>query len=226
MPIAVVGGLLIVGMNQGRSERSELVPTSIGHAITAVQIKSSTGDVKVSTGARAGTLELTRRLPRDVASSGYAADQRWDGTTLVLTPEANCGSSKAGCSIDYSLEVPEGTRITVETGSGDVQLDGTLGVIAAKTGSGDVELDDLRSASVSASTGSGDIDVSLKSAPDTLNLATGSGDVKAKLPEEATYDVVKSTRSGDEKVDIQTSSTSVHKVKIDTGSGDIELKPR
>lgn len=223
--VAIVG-LAVVGMNQGRSARSVDVPTNIDHAITAVQIKSGTGDVKVSTGARAGTLQLTRRLPRDLASSGYAADQRWDGNTLVLTPEASCGSSKAGCSIDYSLEVPDGTRITVDTGSGDVKLEGTLGVIAAKTGSGDVELDDLRSTSVSASTGSGDIDLSLKSAPDSLTLRAGSGDVKVRMPREATYDVTTNTGSGDDEVTVDTSSDSVHKVRVDTGSGDIELAPR
>lgn len=213
-------------MNQGRSERSVEVPTSIEHAITAIQITIGTGDVKVSTGARSGTLELTRRLPRGLASSGYAADQRWDGTTLVLTPEANCASSRAGCSIDYGLEVPEGTRVTVETGSGDIELEGRLGVIAAKAGSGDVELDDLRSTSVSASTGSGDIDVSLKSAPDTLTLKAGSGDVDAKLPGEATYDVVNNTGSGDEEVTVDRSADSVHKVRVDTGSGDIQIEPR
>lgn len=223
VPIVVVAGLAIIGLNRGWPSGTVEVHSALTHSVTAIEIKNDSGDVTVTTGARAGSVELTRRLPRGRASSASGAIETWNGDTLVLGSGADCASS---CSTDYTVQVPEGTRVTIDTGSGDVQLTGRLGAINAKTGSGDLQLDDLASTAVTATTGSGDVDLSMVAAPDALTVKTGSGDVKAKLPDEATYAVASNTGSGDTHVGVKTSPASGHKVQVNTGSGDIEVEQR
>lgn len=223
MPIAVVAGLAIVGLNRGWPSGTVEVHSALTHSVTAIEIKNDSGDVTVTTGARAGSVELTRRLPRSRASTASGAIETWNGDTLVLGSGADCASS---CSTDYTVQVPEGTRVTVDTGSGSVQLTGRLGVINAKTGSGNLELDDLASTAVTAGTGSGGVDLSMVAAPDVLTLKTGSGDVKVKLPDEATYAVDVTSGSGDPKVKVRTDPESSHKIRVETGSGDIKVERR
>jgi hypothetical protein len=147
----------------------------------------------------------------------------------VLKLDGDCGW---GCSADFEVTVPRGTKVTGENGSGDLELTGVAGV-DAKSRSGKIELReidgdvnlDVTSGDVSVSdlTGkldvkanSGDIEASgLKGGP--VNVETSSGDMELQLAE--TNDVRAKGTSGDIEI---SAPTGDYKVTTDTRSGDTE----
>ena len=136
--LGVGAALLVGGLNVGRAVGSVEQRSVLTHAVTGIRVSSDAGDVEVSGGASAGTVELTRRLPRGSDTSSNAG-QSWEGDTLVVDSDPGCGPLVFGCSVDYELRVPDGTKVTVDAGSGDLKLEGALGAVDVKAGSGDIE---------------------------------------------------------------------------------------
>ncbi|MDN5765753.1 MAG: DUF4097 domain-containing protein [Humibacillus sp.] len=218
-----VGALLLIGgLNVGWHVGSVEQHSTLTHAVTSIRVNGVAGDVEVSGGAPAGTVDLTRRLPRG-SDPSPSAGETWEGSTLVIDANPGCGPLVFGCSVDYTLRVPNGTAVTVDDGSGDLKLGGSLGVVDVKTGSGDIKAKDLASATLAARSGCGDIDLGLAQAPNQLTLDTGSGDVDIEVPAADTYAVGVQTGSGDERVTVKEDANSPRKVQIKTGSGDVKF---
>ncbi|MEO6999376.1 MAG: DUF4097 family beta strand repeat-containing protein [Terracoccus sp.] len=193
----------------------------VSHAVTGIRVNDGAGDVEVAGGAAAGTVEVTRRVPRGSDSS--STGETWQGNTLVIDADPGCGPLVFGCSVDYTIRVPDGTTVAIDTGSGDLKLGGTLGAVDVKSGSGDIKAKQLQAADIAARTGSGDIDLGLSESPNQLTVKTGSGDVDVTVPSAETYTVVVQSGSGDDHVTVKTDPTSPRKVQITTGSGDVKL---
>jgi hypothetical protein len=105
------------------------------------------------------------------------------------------------------------TKLTVDTGSGDVDLDGVDGQLSVDTGSGEIELSQVRGA-VLADTGSGDVKIDGIEAP-SLRVDTGSGDIW--VANGSAGEVLADTGSGD----IELSEVRLRTFDGDTGSGDV-----
>lgn len=114
-------------------------------------------------------------------------------------------------SISYDITVPTSTRVKANTGSGNIDVQGTNGTLDADTGSGDVNLRDI-GAKVSSHTGSGHISAQNVGAP--FLASTGSGDMDVRL-------------NGPGDVDVHTGSGGIHvegangSLRAKTGSGDV-----
>lgn len=135
-----------------------------------------------------------------------------------------------GVWIDYQIEVPPRTEAQVESGSGDIVIQGISGPVRAHTGSGDAVLERI-AGEAEVKTGSGDVEV--KEIQGELKIGTGSGDV---LAEEVGDDVEIRTGSGDVRArgvagDLRVTAGSGDltlegvsgDVEVKTGSGDIRL---
>jgi Putative adhesin len=189
------------------------------HHVTAVTIDAGAGDVTIRTGARADTVEVTRRA-RGSLSDSPSARGTWEATTLVIRPE--CPDS---CGADYEIRLPDGVGVTAETGSGDIELDGALGSVSLEAGSGDVDAD-VAVDNLATHTGSGDMELRLRSAPTQLTATSGSGDVEIRVPRNQTYDVAVQSGSGDTEVNVPQQGAAAHRIQVRTGSGDISLRSR
>jgi DUF4097 and DUF4098 domain-containing protein YvlB len=142
------------------------------------------------------------------------------GTTQILR----------NVSIDYTIEVPVETEIHVNTGSGDVQVEGIKGPanfhagsgnisassiagdITSGSGSGSIKFQDVQG-QVHVTTGSGD--VRIQSAKGEIRLGTGSGDIEITQPG---GNVIAGTGSGKIEVTGATADLRFH-----TGSGEISV---
>lgn len=114
-------------------------------------------------------------------------------------------------SISYDITTPAATRVTANTGSGNIDLQGLQGRVSADTGSGDIELRDI-TAEVRSHTGSGRISAQNVGAP--FVASTGSGDMDIRLNSPGDVDV--HTGSGGIRVEHANGS-----LKARTGSGDV-----
>jgi len=163
----------------------------------ALTIKGGAGDVEVQGGGRVGTVQVSRHVSWGPGSSEPTPREEWTGSTL-----------------------------TVDTGSGDITLTGSLGDVTLKAGSGDIATANLSADQVTAEAGSGDIDVELATAVSPVSVRTGSGEVSVRLPQHTVYAVDTETGSGDAEVSIPTNPDSTSTLRIRTGSGDIAVDYR
>jgi DUF4097 and DUF4098 domain-containing protein YvlB len=117
-------------------------------------------------------------------------------------------------SIDYDLAVPQATRATASTGSGDQETRGIQGPVDVRTGSGNLTVSGI-GGEVHASSGSGDIAVSDTKAG--IRASTGSGNIHG---DRIAGSIEASAGSGD----IRLQQTSAGNVRVRTGSGTVELR--
>jgi hypothetical protein len=210
----VAGAGTAVALSGGhRVEQRE----TITHAVTALTVDGTGGDVTVRSGATTGTVEVVRRGPAPRNDGVVPGAATWEGgSTLVLRPDCS-----GGCDVDYQVTVPDGVAVTVQTGSGDVELKGSLGPVSLQTGSGDIDAD-VSSDTVTLRTGSGDADLRLREAPDQVTATSGSGDIDIRVPKGEIYQVTPQTGSGDVDLNVQ-QGPSDHAIQVRTGSGDISV---
>jgi hypothetical protein len=192
---------------------------------TALELTGTSGDVRIVGGAAPGTMEVTRHLHWGMMHGEPATKEQVNGQTLSI--DSACGGGfMSGCSIDYEVKVPDGAPVTLRLGSGDIDVSGAIGPLQAETGSGNVDAAGLDSTNAVLRTGSGDLDLSFTTAPMNVELKTGSGNVTMWVPKGDNYAVDVTTGSGGQNVDVETSQSSPHKVLVQTGSGNVDLRYR
>jgi hypothetical protein len=210
------GGTFAGSTDQQRTYRGDF---------TALDFTGSSGNVQVSAGAAAGTIEVTRHLRWGMGQGQPTPDEQVRGGTLAI--DSRCGGGfMSMCSIDYQLRVPDGTQVSLGVGSGDLALSGALGVVKAETGSGNVDANNLTASDTTLRTGSGDVDLSFTTAPSKVDLRTGSGNVEMFVPKGESYAVDVNTGSGDKNVKVDTSQSSPRTVHVETGSGNVDVAYR
>lgn len=106
--------------------------------------------------------------------------------------------------------------LTVDTGSGDVDIEAFNGKLLVDTGSGDIEIGSFRGSEGMFDTGSGDVEVSSVNA-ERIGVDTGSGDVLVRRGRVGALDA--DTGSGDVIIE----DVAVRTARLDTGSGDVRL---
>ena len=190
----------------------------------ALTIRGGASDIEVLGVGEPGTVQVSRHLSWGPGSSQPAAHDEWTGSTLTL--DAECSGFLGWCSVDYVVTVPSDTHVTVDNGSGDITLTGSLGGLTLKAGSGDIESSNLRAETVSAEVGSGDIDLELASAASPVALKTGSGDVAVRIPPDSRYALTTDSASGAQDVNVVPDPRSSSTLRIETGSGDIDVDYR
>lgn len=188
--------------------------------ITKVQVNGAS-DVKVHIGATSTVHRVVHYAENDPGKNTW----RVEGETLILD---NC--NHADCSVDYALTVPEGTSITGEVGSGDVEVDG-LAKVNFQTHSGDATIRNVKGA-VNVGAGSGTVTVS--DVGDTVAISASSGDVNVNnvaggvTAKANSGDVTATGISGPVQVDadsgdISVQLTSAQNVTAHTGSGGVDI---
>ena len=222
--LASAAGVTTWGAATGGLWRSVDQHQTYEQPVGALTIKGGAGDVEVQGGGEAGTVQVSRHVSWGPGSSEPTPREEWTGSTLAL--DAECHGLVAWCSVDYVVVVPDAADVTVDTGSGDITLTGSLGSVALKAGSGDIETANLTAEQVTVETGSGDVDVELATAASPVSVRTGSGEVSVRLPQGTVYAVDTETRSGDTEVSVPTNPGSTSTLRIRTGSGDIAVDQR
>jgi len=170
------GGVFLVGFMQSKGVLELDLPASC-----ELEVSTSSGDVDID-----GHATLSR-MARVKTSSG---DLKVEGGVADLTVQTSSG--------DVRVVGPALHLLDFDTGSGDLRLDAGATKVVAESASGDLRLRRL-SGALSVETGSGDVSAQWNDvAPDDAVLvATSSGDVHLRLPEDASPRGELRSRSGD-----------------------------
>lgn len=234
--VAAWGALVLLDL-LARSEQRTTRPLDVAGELV---LETGSGDLEVVAASGPARLEL-RSVRGLFGGPGTRVTRGRDG---VLSVKTNCtGPFALSCSGSMRALIPAGTAVDVRTGSGNVRVRGARGGVVAETGSGDVELAELGGREVAAETGSGDVtgsgiaarrvraetgsgdvDLALTAPPDGVVVDTGSGNASLGVPDVG-YAFALDTGSGDERIDVRQEPASPRTVRMDTGSGDIAVRP-
>ncbi len=208
-----------------------------------LEVHLGSGDARVRVG-EAGTVRVkgTTQLKADRAEPGREEQVRSLEANPPIRQEGNrlwIGTSReekpaGSISIDYEIETPAETRLTVESSSGDQWIEAVRGPVSVKSESGDIRISSVPGV-IAIQTESGDVRLE-KSGTGAVSVETSSGDVSLALPEEGGFDISARTSSGTISVNpsLQVESQTPAEVRakargggsavaIQTSSGDIRI---
>jgi hypothetical protein len=170
-------------------------------------------DAALSVHSGSGDLEINN-VGRFVSATSGSGNVRARGTHGPV--ELSSGSG------ELQMDDAGAGDIKAKTGSGNIRINGFSGNLNVRTGSGDIEAYGRLQGGGMITTGSGDVRLHLT--PDsrfTLEGATGSGDIRVKMPgvvaansESSRHHLTTEVNGGGPALQIR------------TGSGDIEIAPR
>lgn len=163
-----------------------------------------------------------------------------DSGTLLLRGECSDplgGLLPGACRVDYRIEVPNDTRIQIESNRGDLSAEGLRGTAELATRSGDIDVSELGGPLIlNAATGSirgevtaddiearaerGSVTIVAAHPPARLLAVSSTGDVDLRLPP-ATYALDAGTATGRVDSQVLTSLTSTHHIWAHSSSGDV-----
>jgi hypothetical protein len=118
--------------------------------------------------------------------------------------------------VDFTIQIPAGTRVRAGSGNGDVRISGAGAEVIASTGNGRVNIAGS-SGEVHASTGNGDVTVQDATGP--VEVSTGSGAVRV-----VTSTGPVSANSGNGDIDVSIGKLDrVPDMSFTTGNGQVRL---
>jgi DUF4097 and DUF4098 domain-containing protein YvlB len=242
-PALLLGPLLALAPGCDGSLRSETINLDAAETVDHITVESGSGNITVYADPDTDHVEV------DAAIHGSHTELRWDLDAGVLTLDHHC-PWLAQCAVDWTVWIPQTdldgeltvVGLSLDTGSGDVRVEGVTGHVSADTGSGNVDLREVHAThlqldagsgnldvrgceaeSIAADTGSGNITVALTTAPVHVELDAGSGNVNLSVPHDH-YRLELDTGSGNIDVDgLIDDSSADNTIIVSTGSGNIGI---
>jgi len=160
-----------------------------------------------------GTLDVPPRTAVDLTSGG--------GNVQVSGIQGNVTLDSAGGDVGIS---GIGGTADLLTGGGNVTASDLGGILTLTTSGGDVDGSGLFSPHVTMSTGGGNVSLVFTRVPDDVRISSSGGDVTIVLPHGSTsYAIQSNAGGGDYHSTVPTNDASSHKIKLDTGGGNVSI---
>ncbi|TCC01976.1 DUF4097 family beta strand repeat-containing protein [Kribbella soli] len=235
----ILGGVYwaLTGLTEGTKNSQTSYPVQG----SSLLVKGGSATVEVRPGD--GTeIKVDRQSERNVFGSD--PKEKYDESEGKLELESGgCGFLSFGCKTTYVLTVPRDLKLTVESSSGNMTVNGIEGATNLKTSSGDIEVHDvggplelrsssgdlegdgLSATSVTTHSSSGSTSLDFTEAPQTVEAKTSSGDVSIRIPSGTeAYKVDTDTSSGDEAANVKIDPNSSRTITAKTSSGDVSIE--
>jgi hypothetical protein len=208
------------GSSSGSGGPSEVTTETVDGPVARLEIASDSGSISV-TGVDGDAVTVTRSIYRDPVAPTETV--RHDGDLLHIESECPDPAPNQPCRIDYDVQAPRGTVVTLAGASGDLDTSGLTAEQSARSVSGDVELVGIGADTVAARSTSGDVRLGLDVVPRRVEAESVSGGVTVTVPD-GTYRVDADTVSGDVDVDVPTDPSAGADLRLQSTSGDIEVR--
>jgi len=159
------------------------------------------------------TLDVPPRTVVDLTSGG--------GNMQVSAIQGNVTLNSGGGDVGIS---GIGGTADLLTGGGNVTASDLGGILTFTTSGGDVNGSGLFSRHVTLSTGGGNVSLVFTQVPDNIRISSSGGDITIVLPHGSTsYAIQSNAAGGDYHASVPTNDASSHKIKLDTGGGNISI---
>jgi DUF4097 and DUF4098 domain-containing protein YvlB len=191
----------------------------------------------------AGRVELVAGTGPVSVREQFTYDSSRPGTTHALVGRAlnlvNTGCAPHRCQVDYRIEVPAGTSVSVDADAGAVSVTGITAAVRIDAGAGAVRLRNVTgevevTATAGAVTGTGltntttvesdggSVDLTFTAPAHSVDVTTDAGDITLRLPS-GTYNVKTMTFGGRRVIDVPTDPSSIYNVTARAGTGAVQV---
>lgn len=159
-----------------------------------LEVDNFAGNILVRSGPEGQiTLISRRRAPVAADLQRIQVDVRDEMDRVEIIASQPPGPSR-NWSVEFEITVPPDTVLDLDTGAGNVDVQGIEGEIVARTGAGNVTVRDA-TAAVALQTGAGNI--SYEGEPSGLcTFDTGAGNITLRLPQDAEVELDLNTSVG------------------------------
>ena len=204
---------LVADIGQASFPVSATIPVEHGRLVAS----TGGGDITVHQGQLSGgAARLTGTVRYSLVRPHFTAND--SGVSL------HCGLPTGNCGLNATLDVPPRTMLDLTSGGGNMQVSAIQGNVTLNSGGGDVDGSGLFSRHVTMSTGGGNVSLVFTQVPDDVRISSSGGDVTIVLPHGSTsYAIQSNAGGGDYHASVPTNDASGHKIKLDTGGGNISI---
>jgi DUF4097 and DUF4098 domain-containing protein YvlB len=221
----------------GRVTESTEQVYSVGQA-PQLEIDNFAGNVTVRSGESGRIRVIVEKKAMSDAGLqriSVGLEEQDNGLRIRTSRPSNLNASE---SVDIEVYVPADARLVLDTGAGNVQIDGVQGEIQAHSGAGNVEVWNA-AGPVNLDTGAGNVEYEGEPRGEGT-FETGAGNINLRLPADA--NVLIDLQTGLGNIDLggfavrgDTSGTDIQgtigtgeqaTIRAQTGAGNIELNQR
>ncbi|MEU9075353.1 DUF4097 family beta strand repeat-containing protein [Kitasatospora sp. NPDC048538] len=243
--VATVLGLIGAGVQTWAVAVQQQTTSVQSYDVAVHRLRLDTGSAAVRIRAgRDGHVVVRQNLDWTVRKPVVSATFEGDVLTVGMDCRQVLPVADFGCGAQIDLEVPAGTDVSGEVGSGSVQVEGLSGGVRmdlgsgqlrlvdisgevyAHTGSGMVQGVDLSSGRVEVERTSGALELSFAKAPRSVDARTASGSLRMTLPTGTRYGFSGEAGSGSRHIDPNLAdSASPNRIHASVGSGSVTIDP-
>jgi hypothetical protein len=192
--------------------------------VRSLEVEGGTGYVHLTGAAPASKLVVVEHVIGALTTPDREA-VRGPGGALRLSSSCPVGISNY-CQVSYTIAVPPGVAVEVDSGAGDVDARGlsTIAPLKLTSGDGDVNAFGIGAGNVTLQSGNGDVTATLVQAPARLSASSGNGDVTLTVPN-TTYAVHATSGNGSvSDSTLRTDPSSPRSIVASSGNGNVTVR--
>ena len=209
-------------------------------------VDNSTGDIHLVRAPAGSPVTVTAHVTEGLRTPHRSATRTAGGTLRLSASCADVPFGGAACNVGYTVAVPAGTGLTVDSSGGDVSVRDYAGraPLAVSSSSGDVDLtgisvpslqlessagdvhgEGIRARVVDAKSSAGDVVLALASPARRLAAESSAGDVRLTVPD-VPYRVKASSSAGDVSDGaILQDPHAARRIDASSSAGDVTIAP-
>ena len=186
--------------------------------VKTLTVNNQAGTTQVTAASGAGQIHVVQR-----PAGKPTAYRKTAGSAATIGANCPGGIHFGDCHMDYQIQLPPGTALTVAADAGRVILHGGLTRAQVTTDAGQVSGTGLGSGSFTVATQVGEVDLAFASAPARVKVTTTAGAIDVTVPGGASYKVTTSATVGDEDVTVPSDANAANIIDLRAEVGHISL---
>jgi putative adhesin len=186
--------------------------------VKILTVNNQAGTTQVTAASGAGQIHVVQR-----PVGKPTAYRKTAGSAATIGANCPGGIHFGDCHMDYQIQLPPGTALTVAGDTGHVILHGGLTRAQVTTHAGQVSGTGLGRGSFTVATQVGEVDLAFASAPTRVKVTTTTGAIDVTVPGGASYKVTTSATVGDQDVTVPSDANAANVIDLHAEVGHISL---
>jgi Putative adhesin len=186
--------------------------------VKTLTVNNQAGTTQVTAASGGGQIHVVQR-----PTGKLTAYRKTAGSAATIGARCPGGIHLGDCHMNYQIQLPPSTVLTVAGDAGRVILQGGLTKAQVTTHAGRVSGTGLGRGSFTVATEVGEVDLAFASAPARVKVTTTAGAIDVTVPGSASYKVTTSTDVGDQDVTVPSNANAANVIDLPAQVGHISL---
>ncbi|GES31746.1 hypothetical protein San01_42330 [Streptomyces angustmyceticus] len=236
---ALAVSLAVSSCGTTADEESRSEKRDFSYAGEKLSIRATNASVRLKAGAADGTVRVERTLK---GKAGDPGNSTWSLDRSTLTLRTDCRGISLSCEGSYTVFVPKGAAVALESTAGPVSAQGLAqpldlrvedasaavsdvsGKLAMTVSGGNASATGITSKEFSATTSNGRVNATFGAAPRTVTASAANGNVNVTLPKgDDAYRVATKATNGQAHSSVPNSTGSDRKIELTSQNGSVRV---